>query len=267
MAASPSPALRVIAERRPSRPGGKGGARKRPPSSGSGKRSDTTPRKASAASSRKKPVSGTPRKPAAKRGSRTARLRRPEEIWGRKFAAVGAVLVAAALIGGAVLLATGDDDGDGSSADSVGASSDGLGETLRRPREGMSVSYPEDWRHIRRPAGDLLASADRCTVISLSAPVAADRAEGLLRESLRVLERSFAKGEARATEPSRLGGVPTREALVAVRNRRGDPVVIRVAVSRGPKLAHITQVVLRAPPCEENADDTAAILSSVEFSR
>jgi hypothetical protein len=40
-----------------------------------------------------------------------------------------------------------------------------------------------------------------------------------------------------------------------------------VSVSRGKRFAHLTQVVFRAPPCEATAEQTRAIVSSIEFSR
>jgi hypothetical protein len=183
--------------------------------------------------------------------------------------AVGLVVLAAAAVGGIVLVLAGDDEGDGAAAGTSSAvASVDLPETLERKADGLTVGYPEGWRVSRqRGGGDVLASEDKCTAISLSAPVPADGAGALLRESVDVLRQSFAKVEARTIEQPPIGGVPTEAVLVAVRNKQGNPVVIRVAVSRGEKLAHMTQVILRAPPCEDDAEDTEAILASIKYSR
>jgi hypothetical protein len=193
-------------------------------------------------------------------------LQNPSALWGRRAAALGVVLVLAAGIGGIALAFTGGDD-EASSNPGAQASSIELQETLRRKAAGLSVDYPSDWRHTRKGQLDSLESQDRCTVVSFSAPVGAGRAPSLLKDSVRVIGDSFPRAGVQGQPASQLGGLPTASSLLAVRNKQGNPVVIRLSVSRGPKLAHLVQVVLRAPPCAESADETAAILQSVVYGR
>jgi hypothetical protein len=194
-------------------------------------------------------------------------MRNPTDLWGRRAAALGVVLVLAAGIGGIVLAVTGGDDDEASSSQQAQASSIELEETLRRKAAGLSVDYPSSWRHTRKGPLDSLESPDRCTVISFSAPVGAGGAPRLMRDSVQLIGDSFQRTGIRGQPVSQLGGLPTANSLLALRNRQGNPVVIRLSVSRGPKFAHLVQVVLRAPPCAESADETAAVLQSVVYDR
>lgn len=181
----------------------------------------------------------------------------------------------AAVIGGLVLLA---DDEEGSepiepaverSPEEVAAelAERTLTESLEKEDAGVKAAYPEGWRRSEESGIVSLESPDRCTVISLSAPAAAAEAKQLREDAIAALRQSFKKVEVRRNKPGALGGLPTTGALLAVRNEQGNNVLIDIAVSRGKDLAHLTQVVLRAPPCEAATPQRALIVDSLEFSR
>jgi hypothetical protein len=175
-----------------------------------------------------------------------------------------------ALVGGAALLASGGGDDAGSEpppATETAAAGESS-ETLAKRDAGLALAHPSGWKRGERRGIVNLESPDRCVAISLSAPVPATGSRRLFADTVAGLRRTFGKVDARlepAAEP--IGGRPTKSALVAVRTKRGRPVVIRVSVSRGKRFAHLTQVVFRAPPCEAAAEQTRAIVSSIEFSR
>ena len=129
------------------------------------------------------------------------------------------------------------------------------------------LAHPPDWRRSKGDGVLALESPDRCTVISLAAPADKSQAKGLREDTIAALQASFKQSEVRRARRQTLGGRPTTGAIVAVRNKQGHPVVVRVAVSEGAELAHVTEVVLRAPPCEAAAPVTAQILGSIEFRR
>jgi hypothetical protein len=89
----------------------------------------------------------------------------------------------------------------------------------------------------------------------------------LEKDSIDALRASFGRVEVRDSGKATLGGLPTTGALVAVTNKRGDPAVIQLSVSRGRQLAYVTQVVFRSPPCEEAAPDAQRVTESLEFTK
>lgn len=142
-----------------------------------------------------------------------------------------------------------------------------LTESIEKEEAGLKVSYPEGWKRSERSGIVTLESPDQCTAISFATPVAAAQAKRLREDSIAALRRTFKKIELRRGTAQEVGGAPTTGAAIAVRNKQGNPILIRLAVSRAKEFAHLTQVVLRAPPCENSDTQTALILGSVEFTR
>jgi len=175
------------------------------------------------------------------------------------------VLVLGALIGGFVLLTSGDDEdgvGDRSAVDRSG-----LTERLTKRDAGLSLFYPTGWR---RSAGEgiiNLESPDRCVAMALSSPVDASLWNRLFADSVAGLRDTRGAQIGRTQDPVVVGSAPTRTAIAALRSKKGTPVTVRLSVSRGRRLAHILQVVTRAPTCEESATQSRAIIESIEYTR
>ena len=105
--------------------------------------------------------------------------------------------------------------------------------------------------------------------ITLSAPTEVARAGGLVRETVTAVRRSVKRVEVSASPPGeRIGGLPTRGAVLTVEEKAGQPVRILLGVGRGKKLAYLTQIVLRDPGgCGQTLLEGQLILNSVRFSR
>jgi hypothetical protein len=141
-----------------------------------------------------------------------------------------------------------------------------LTESLERPRDGYEAAYPAEWVVAERKGIVNLESPDRCIAISLSAPVPTAQAGRLERDLTASLRRTYGKLKV-VRRSERIGGKPTRTSFVAVRSKTGDPVVVRQSVTPGAELAHLTQVIQRAPPCEAYSEQAGLILGSIEFTK
>ena len=98
--------------------------------------------------------------------------------------------------------------------------------------------------------------------------MSAGRSDDLHSDTLSRLRRSYPQAQVSRQKGSRpIGGAPTRSALVAVRAEGGGAVLIRTAVSRGPQLAHLTQMVIRDLECVRTIAEGQAIVESIEFTR
>lgn len=184
------------------------------------------------------------------------------------------MLVLAAVIGGLILLT--DDEGSEPvepvverNPEEVAAelSERTLTESLEKGDAGITGAYPDGWSRSEESGIVNLESPDRCVVVTVSAPVGANQANMLRRDTIAPLGRSFEKIEVRPGPKQELGGVPTSGATVAVRTKQGSAVVVRIAVGKGRKFAYLTQVTYRAPPCEAASAQVDLILDSLEFSR
>lgn len=208
------------------------------------------------------------------RPQRTARLRMPRELWGRRVIAIGAVVLLAALIGGGVLLLTGDDSGSDSDEPDPAEQAQLQAEALQRllpettevKEAGIEIPHPKDWKVQKRGALVNLESPDRCIALSISAPVEADLAGRLMRDSIKGLEASFGKTKVEPQTARQLDGLPTQGALVEVKTE-GATVVVRQTVSKGTKFAYLTQTVFRAPPCADTAPVADQIVANTQFDK
>jgi hypothetical protein len=178
------------------------------------------------------------------------------------------VLVLAAAIG-AFALITGDDDEE-PLAPQAGAPAEpavSLDQTLEVKSSGIEGRYPEGWRRSAEGGTVTLESRDRCIAMALGAPGPAAQAEAVRRQEIDALQGAFSKLDVRPLADGELGGRPSTGALVAVRNRAGDPVVVRVSVAEGKRRAYLVETVYRRPPCEAAAAEANAILQSLRFTR
>jgi hypothetical protein len=179
--------------------------------------------------------------------------------------ALGAVLVLAAVIGGIVVLSGGGDDDSGSATSEADSSQ--LTQRLTKQDSGLSGFYPQDWRRTEKRGITNLVSPDSCIAISLSAPATAAQSGALLNDSIAALRRSFKQTEVRRQPgAARIGGLPTRGALVAV-SRQGRTALVELSVGRGKRFAYLTEVVLREPPCEGSIGLGRQIIGSLQFTR
>jgi hypothetical protein len=185
----------------------------------------------------------------------------------------GAALLVAAGIGAVILLG---DDGEttepfGSQPSKADQAQERADRTLteavvKRPA-GLSVRYPEGWKRSELEGAIRLESPDRCALISFSAPDKAAGAARVRRESISVIRGLFVKSQVHPQPPAELGGAPTTSAVVAGRRRKGPTIAVQASVSKGSGLAHLTEVLLRRPPCAGVAPQIRLILGSIEFSR
>jgi hypothetical protein len=181
----------------------------------------------------------------------------------------GAALLGAAGIGAVVTSAGDDESGPVTSVAQAQVPAEGPPPVreVRNKRDGVVLAHPPDWKRKKQDGAMTLESPDRCTVISLAAPTGEADAAAVREATIDALQDAVEKSEVRRAKAQKLGGAPTTGAIVALRNEQERPVVVRVAVSAGKELAHLTEVILRAPPCAASAPATARILSSIEFRR
>ncbi len=142
-----------------------------------------------------------------------------------------------------------------------------LSEKIADRATGIEVRYPEGWKATK---GDLLinvGSPDGCLVVSIGAPVGAAAADRLGGDLVADLEQRYGKIQEQALEPSEIDRLPTKGSLVAVRNREGGPVVIRLSVAEGERFAYLIQTVYRGPPCAESSPTADLIIENLDLSK
>jgi hypothetical protein len=203
---------------------------------------------------------------------RRAKLVRPGEMWGRRSVAVGVLLVAIAVVGGLLLLVSGDDDRDsGSGAQPITDLNDLQNQLLDRtvviPSDGISVRRPADWKDSKEHGVITLLSPNRCVSVSVSAPADAKGAKGLLDDSLGALRQTYKKVELIPGGQGAIGGVPTTSRTIQLTDAKGNRRRALLGVGAGDKNAYLTQVVLGSPSCEGELGLAQVILSSAEFTK
>jgi hypothetical protein len=195
-------------------------------------------------------------------------LQRRQELWGRRTVALGVLFIAAALIGGLVLLVTGGDD----DSDSEGSQVSDLQERLLKrtvviPRDGISVRRPADWRERKDQDLITLLSPNRCVSVSLSAPADAKEARGLHRDSLSALRQLYEKVQVGPGGRGNVGGIPTMSDAVRLTDDKGNRRRVLLSIGRGKQHAYVTQVVLGNPACQSELAVAQVILSSIEYTK
>jgi len=196
---------------------------------------------------------------------------RPAELWGRRSVAIGAALVAIALIGGLILLVTGgDDNGNGSKqpiANAADLQNRFLDRTAVDPSKGISVRRPSSWKVTKKNGVTNIESKDRCLVMQLSAPVPAGRADALRKDGVSVLTGQFKNAKVQPVASSQIGGVPTKSSAITFKDPKGNHVRVLLSVGTGRKSAYLTEVVVRDPSCQGDLQLAQLMLGSAEFSK
>lgn len=185
--------------------------------------------------------------------------------------AIGALLVAFAIIGGLVLLIAGG-DGDDSSNNSPQVSElqdRFLKHTVVDVQKGISVRRPKTWRDSKRDHNITVQSRDRCLTMTLSAPAEASRANGLHDDAIRGLKQLFSNAKV-AVGPTpngqQIGGLPTRSNTLTIREKGLEKRVL-LSVGKGDKYAYVTEVVLGSPACQDDLNLANLVLTSVEYTK
>jgi hypothetical protein len=193
-------------------------------------------------------------------------------MWGRRSVAAGVLLVAIALVGGLLLLASGDDDGDsGSKAQPITDLNDLQNQFLDRavviPSDGISVRRPADWKDSKQRGVITLLSPNRCVSVSVSAPAEAKGATGLMDDSLGALRQTYERVEVGPGGQAAIGGVPTTSRTIQLTDADGDRRRVLLGVGTGDKNTYLTQVVSGSPSCQGELGLAQVILSSAEFTK
>jgi hypothetical protein len=204
--------------------------------------------------------------------TRRAKLVRPGEMWGRRSVAVGVLLVAIAVIGGLILLVTGNDDGDSGTgpqptADLNDLQNRFLDRTVVIPSDGISVRRPANWQDSKEDGVITLLSPNRCVSVSMSAPAGTKGAKGLMDDSLSALRQTYNKVEVVPGGQGAIGGVPTTSRTIQLTDSNGNRRRILIGVGTGNKNAYLTQVVLGNPSCQGELALAQVVLSSAEFTK
>jgi hypothetical protein len=179
--------------------------------------------------------------------------------------------VAAALIGGLVLLVAGGDDGNSKSApptQQVAQLQDKfLKQTVSVPDKGISVRKPANWKATKSHGVVTLQSKDHCLAMTLSAPQGADRAKSLRTDSIALFKRSFADAKLRPAPDSDVGGIPTTSDALGVTDAKGHHLQILLSVGTGDKFAHLTEIVVRDARCQGDLQLGQVVLGSIQYSK
>jgi hypothetical protein len=182
------------------------------------------------------------------------------------------VLIAAALIGGLVLLVTGDGGGgDSHSNNTAKQASDLQDKFLKRTvvdaDKGISVRRPANWKDSKRGGVVALQSHDRCLAMTLSAPQNADQAKGLRSDSIAVLKRSFGNARLLPAPDSPVGGIPTTSDALSFTDQKGNPIRVLLSVGTGDKYSYLTEIVVRDPRCQGDLQLGQVVLSSIQYTK
>jgi hypothetical protein len=202
--------------------------------------------------------------------ARPARLQRPGELWGRRSVAIGAVLVAAALIGGLVLLFAGggDDSASTKSSPHVSRLQDRfLKHTVVQANKGISVRRPGNWSDSKDAGAITLRSHDRCLAMTLAAPQDAGKAKGLRDDSIAVLRHSFGSAKVNPAPNAQIGDIPTKSVALSFADPKGGPTRVLLGVGTGDKYAYLTEVVVRDPSCQGDLQLAQVVLSSIQYTK
>jgi hypothetical protein len=194
-------------------------------------------------------------------------------MWGRRSVAIGAALIALALIGGLVLLIAGgdDDNGSGSSPQTAPSLTElqnrFLDRTAVNSDKGISIRRPANWKVSKEHGVTNIQSKDRCLVMQLSAPVSAGRADELRRDGVSVLRSEYKGAKVQPGPHSPIGGVPTTSNTISVKDPKGNDVRVLLSVGKGKRNAYLTQVVVRDPSCQGDLQLAQLMLSSAQFTK
>lgn len=150
----------------------------------------------------------------------------------------------------------------------IRAARSSLTESLNDKREGISVRWPQSWRQTARAGVHRIESRDHCMTITLAAPASTGDAGRVRRDALGILRSSFKRVRVEPGEKGKqIGGIPTENDVITVRNQDGDLVRVLLGVGRGKTNAYLSEVVLRNPSCGQALLEAQLILQSARFTR
>jgi hypothetical protein len=200
--------------------------------------------------------------------SRRARLVSPRELWGRRSVAIGAILVALAVIGGIVLLiAGGGGSSEPSSSDISKVQDQILTHTVVNPDRGISIRIPEKWTSNKRSGVVNVQSQDHCLAMQFAAPLPAGQAKRLRTDGVKTLRGQYKKVVVRPARGVQVGGIPTTTDAITVTDDKGRQVRLLLAVGTGKKYAYLTETVFRDPSCTADLRVANLVLQAVQYTK
>lgn len=183
---------------------------------------------------------------------------------------MGVVLIAAAVIGGLVLIFAGGDGGNDSAANTAKQAANlqnrFLKHTVVVADKGISVRRPANWKDSKQGGVIALQSHDRCLAMTLSAPQGEEQAKSLRTNSLAVLKRSFGNARVLPAPDSPVGGIPTTTDALSF-TEKGHPIRVLLSVGTGKKYAYLTEIVVRDPRCQGDLQLGQVVLSSIQYTK
>ena len=184
--------------------------------------------------------------------------------------AIGAGLIALAIVGGIVLLITGgggsSDNGSQPSKQVRQLQDRFLKHTVVDVQKGISVRRPADWKDSKRDHVITLTSHDRCLVMTLAAPEAASRVNSVHDDAIQLLKRTHPNAKTHpAPAGKQVGGIPTQSSTLTF-NERNTPISLLVSVGKGDKYTYVTEVEAN-PGCQVDLRLGNLVLSSIQYTK
>jgi hypothetical protein len=191
-------------------------------------------------------------------------------MWGRRSVGIGVLLIAIALIGGIILLIAGGGGGSGDSGSRKNVSNlenQLLDRTVVNPEGGISVRRPANWTVTKEHGVINLQSKDHCLVMQISAPVPADKANGLRQDGIKLLKSTYGNVNVGSIPASNLGGVPTTTNVLTFKDRKANHIRVLLSVGKGRKNAYLTQVVVRDQRCQGDLQLASLMLGTLQYTK
>jgi hypothetical protein len=192
----------------------------------------------------------------------------PEEIWGRRAATLGAGLVAAAIIGGLVLIAD-NESTDGSTrspAERVEkVARDTLDRSAEDKRHGIELLYPSSWKETHTPGAIALESPGGCVTVSLSSPGKAADAKRVRDAAIDEVRASVKHVKVTRGGGRVVGGVTMSGAALEI-SSGGKSAQMLLLAGPGQDLAYVLQTLIRGS-CPSDLLQAREIIGSSSFSR
>jgi hypothetical protein len=179
--------------------------------------------------------------------------------------------VVAAIIGGIVLLVSGDEDEDSTTAaspDLPELQEQFLTKTVTVPDKGISVRRPEEWGDNKRGGAITLHSPGRCVALTLAATDSADNNKKVHDEAVEVFKKTseFKNVKVKPEADREVGGLPTKNDTVTLTNK-GSQLTLLLSVGKGEKYTYITETVVSNPSCQQDLQEARLIVSSIEYTK
>jgi hypothetical protein len=111
---------------------------------------------------------------------------------------------------------------------------------------GIRVGRPRGWSTSRDRRGVRLRSADRSTLVAITAPAGARDDARVLKAALRAVRRGYRDVRIISSSTTTVGGRPAASAVVSARNRKGTRLSILAAGAQGRRRAWLVEVFAAA---------------------